>query len=128
MLDFVKGIMRSSAGRIDEMQIPWLLTDPSEQFWFADALNLEIHDPFKKGSAKNGGAERQLYFVTDHAICLYDKLRTPLESCLPSGTCFWRRPRISPLGLTSGISPKNSQIVCQAVCYSCNLLVFKKLP
>jgi hypothetical protein len=55
MLDFVKGIMRSSAGRIDEMQIPWLLTDPSEQFWFADALNLEIHDPFKKGSAKNGG-------------------------------------------------------------------------
>jgi hypothetical protein len=98
--------MRSSEGEIDEMEIPWLLTDPSEQFWFADALNLEIHDPFKKGSAENRGAERRPYFVTDDAICLYDKLRTPLESCLPSGTCFWRRPGISPLVVHVGISPK----------------------
>jgi hypothetical protein len=104
-------------------KIPSLLTDPSKQFWFwfADALNLEIHDPFKEGSAENRGAERQAYCVTNDTVCLYDKLRTPLKSDLPSGTCFCRRFGTSPVGLTSGISPKLTIVVPSAV------LVFKLL-
>jgi hypothetical protein len=59
------------------MQNALLLTDPSEQFSLAKALNLEIHEPFRKQlREKQRGRNVEHIFFTNQTICLYAKLRT----------------------------------------------------